>query len=163
MESEIVVRGDTAERIKTLWKTVETHRDEAVSAAGFAAKCAIECGQIIAELRDDFGNAGWEKWMTANVPEIPIPKATRLASVGVKYRNFDPGQLEFRTVKELYQATDILPPAAPSNPKSKVIDTNWTKAAAKLEGIIPHLNDGQREMLRQWMVKMVQRMDRREE
>jgi hypothetical protein len=100
--------------------------------------------------------------MTVNVPEIPIPKATRLASVGVKYRNFDPGQLEFRTVKELYQATDILPPAAPSNPKSKVIDTNWTKAATKLEGIIPHLNDGQREMLRQWMVKMVQRMDRKE-
>lgn len=156
MESEICVRADTADRIRELWKTVEENRDSAVAAAGFAAKAAIECGQLIAELRDDFGNAGWAKWMAANVPEISLPKATRLASIGPKYRDGIPGQLEFRTVKELYQATDILPPPAETSPKSKVVDMNWAKITEKLEAMIPHLNDGQKELLRKALVKIAE-------
>lgn len=156
MESEICVRADTADRIRELWKTVEENRDSAVAAAGFAAKAAIECGQILAELREDFGQSGWAKWMEVNVPEISIAKATRLATIGPKYRDGIPGQLEFRTVKELYQATDILPPPAETSPKSKVVDMNWPKLTEKLEAMIPNLNDGQKALLRKALEKIVE-------
>ena len=156
MESEISVRADSAERIRELWQIVEQNRDQAAAAAGLAVKSAIECGQIIAELRDDFGNAGWVRWMTANVPNMPIAKATRLATIGPKYRDLNAAQLEFRTVKELYQATDLLPPPPPTHTKSKVIDTNWPKLVQKLEAMVKELNDGQKELLRKALVKLAE-------
>jgi hypothetical protein len=109
-------------------------------------------------LREDFGNAGWVKWMEANVPEISLHKATRLASIGPKYRDGIPGQLEFKTVKELYQATDILPPPAETSPKSKVVDMNWPKLTEKIEAMIPNLNDGQKELLRAKLKRIVEEM-----
>ena len=156
MESEKPIRGDTAERIKDLWKVVEENRDQAVASAAHAAHAAIECGQILAELRKDFGNAGWSKWMSVNVPEIPLPKATRLANIGPKYGNIDDLQLEFRTVKELYQATDILPPAPAAQHKSKVVDLNWPKLVTRLEAMVPHLNDGQKALLKRALVKLTE-------
>ena len=92
--------------------------------------------------------------MSANVPEIPIAKATRLANIGPKYRNGIPGQLEFKAVKELYQVTDILPPPAETNHKTKAIDMNWVKLVERLEAMVPQLNDGQRGLLRTALEKV---------
>jgi hypothetical protein len=87
---------------------------------------------------------------------MPIPKATRLATIGPKYRDGFPNQLEFKTVKELYQVTDILPPPGETNHKSKVVDTNWVKLVERLEAMLPNINPGQREMLRRALVKIVE-------
>ena len=156
MESEITVHADTADRLRGLWKEVEASRDQAVAHAGHAARSAVELGQILAELRSDWGQRQWEGWLGKNTPEIPLPKATRLANIAPKYRDLDKLQLEFKTVKELYQATDIMPPAEPAGHKTKTVDMNWSKLVQKLEVMVPTLNDGQKEMLRRALVKIVE-------
>ena len=156
MASEVSIERDVEREIKSLWKTVEENRDSAVAAAGHAVAAAIKCGQILALRREEMGGPSWEHWLSDRLPEIPIPKATRLANIGPKYRDGFPDQLEFKTVKELYQAADILPPPAPTNAKSASISTDWPKLVGKLESMVPHLNDGQKELLRKALVKIAE-------
>lgn len=149
----------SSHRINELHAQAEMWRDKTVADAGQACRCAIECGGLLLKVRESH-RGEFLSWLEMNCPTISNRTAYNYMAIAIKYvQVLANGHLDFKTLKDLYIATGIMPaPESPTDAATKEPLPAWMRWTEKLDGLIEKLKADEKERLRAWCQLVLQRL-----
>jgi hypothetical protein len=158
MESINTVSATSASEINRLHAEAEQFRDAAVSHAGGACRAAIQCGELLEKVKEQ--NPGeFILWVESNCA-FTRQTACNYMRVARRYgKALLQGDVDFQSLKELYQATGIMPEQEHrAEGEAKDATPPWIRCTLRLDKIIAELQAAEKDKLRQWCLETLKRL-----
>jgi hypothetical protein len=157
MDGSNAILATSASEINRLHAEAEQFRDAAVSHAGGACRAAISCGELLEKVKEENPNE-FMLWVEMNC-KFSHETANRYMRVARRYSSaMANGDVDFQSLKELYQATGIMPPSPDTPGSGKPADPPLIRFTQGLSKIVEKLQQAEKETLRQWCLETLKRL-----